>query len=57
MCFRAANDEDRKAAAKYGYRCPTRVEVDDGYFERTSTWELALEAHAQAVAWAKERLS
>ena len=30
--------------------------VDDGYFNRTPTWEMALEAHAEAVAWAKERL-
>ena len=31
-------------------------EITD-YLERTSTWELALEQHAEAVVWAKERLS
>jgi len=32
------------------------VSVDDAPFERTPTWELALDAHAEAMAWAKEQL-
>jgi len=34
-----------------------RESVDDAPFQRSSTWELALECHAEAVAWARERLS
>lgn len=34
-----------------------RTSVRDGYFNRTSTWELALEQHEEAVAWAKEQLT
>jgi hypothetical protein len=57
MVFRNANDDDRRTAAANGYKCPARLAVDDGYFNRTATWELALEQHAEAVAWAKEQLS
>ena len=31
--------------------------VKDAPFARTSTWELALETHTEAVVWAKEQLS
>lgn len=31
-----------------------RPGLSDHNMERTATWELALEAHARAVAWAKE---
>jgi len=33
-----------------------RQAVNDAPFQRTPTWELALDAHAEAVAWAKEQL-
>lgn len=34
-----------------------RPGLADHSMERTPTWELALEAHARAVAWAKEHAS
>jgi hypothetical protein len=34
-----------------------RLSADDAPQIRTPTWETALEAHAEAVVWARERLS
>jgi hypothetical protein len=41
----------------FRYDGDERTVVDDAPFNRTSTWEMALEQHAEAMAWVKERLS
>jgi len=58
MIFRSSNEEDARRIRKAGFeRVPAHICVDDAPITRTSTWELALEDHADAVAWAKGRLS
>ena len=58
MLFRDANDIDRAQWKRLGWKHhhPEHVSIDDAPSYRSSTWELALEAHEEAVAWAKKRL-
>lgn len=58
MIFRNPTDEDRREWTARGWKsnCPPHVPVDDAPVSRTATWELALEQHAEAVAWAKGKL-
>jgi hypothetical protein len=51
MIFRDVTEADRRRRGG-----PKHVSVDDAPMWRTSTWELALEQHQEAVAWARERL-
>jgi len=58
MIFRKSNDEDARNARSLGLdHVPAHIHLDDAPVTRTPTWEMALETHAEAVAWAKERLS
>lgn len=60
MIFRDANDDDLHEWIKRGWStkgCPEHLSVDDAPVYRTSTWELALEQHTEAVMWAREHLS
>jgi hypothetical protein len=59
MVFRDPNDEDRREWTKRGWKsnCPPHISLDDAPGYRTSTWELALEQHAEAIAWVKERFN
>jgi hypothetical protein len=64
LIFRDATDKDRRemedVAKRLGIEgkvtCPQHIELEGGFGTRTATWELALEAHAEGVAWAKKRL-
>jgi len=59
MIFRDANEHDRQKSREYGFSGNiSKVALEgESFFERTSTWELALEQHAEAVAWVKDRLT
>jgi hypothetical protein len=64
MIFRNSTDADRRrmedAAKQMNYEgkltCPNHIELEDGYCVRTPTWEMALEEHAKAVEWARNRM-
>lgn len=58
MLFRDANDIDRAQWKRLGWKRnhALHVSIDNAPSYRTSTWELALEQHAEAVAWAKARM-
>lgn len=58
MVFRKSNEEDARGFRRLGFaHVPGHIHLDDSPVTRTPTWELALETHAEAVAWAKERLT
>lgn len=61
MVFRPTTTEDRLKWAKDSVEIlstmiiPDRLSVDDAPMFRTPTWEMALETHAEAVAWCRKR--
>jgi hypothetical protein len=55
MVFRDATPADRVEFAKEGFRCPYHLSEDSAPCLRTATWELALEAHAETVEWARNK--
>lgn len=58
MIFRDANEQDRNDSRELGFSGNLRhISVDDAPMFRAPTWEMALENHAEAVAWVKEQLS
>jgi hypothetical protein len=60
MIFRYANEQDRQEAREHGFTSTFKhatLEGEDVPMWRSPTWEMALEDHAEAVAWARERLS
>jgi hypothetical protein len=61
MVFRDSTEADQKEMDQVAERLglekipsPRHIAID--YAERTATWELALEAHAEGKAWAKRQL-